>query len=380
MPEKAGCNLLINIASQFGSSCMEAMSTQQRRAVQLKVDSWGLPQPWVPIVVECLLSAPIKDLSGVEVFAGEKAVALGLGRACEGLACEGLPCATLELLDGQDITKLSGQREAINYLCRCRALGLTWLGTPCSSWIFLGRSNAGRYTWLPQGDETREYTRAHNNLANISIDLAWLAFCLGLHVVIEQPLSSILFDYAPMRALIHKTGMQRATVQLGGFGAASRKPLQLWGTVPWLSQLAQASTQRQKSAKPGEKLSVTTTDNLGRQNVTGKKAALKESSAYPPEFGRVVGELHRKLLESACEGDACKGKKRRLFDIKDDVCGVKKTIAFAKLETPAKACTACKVAACFSYMYVCLGTPLACKGFACEGVACKGLACKGDHA
>jgi len=341
------------------------MSTKQRRAVQHKVDSWGLPQPWVPIVVECLLSAPIKDFSGVEVFAGEKAVALGLGRACKSLACEGLPCATLELLDGQDITKLSGQRLAINYLCRCRALGLTWLGTPCSSWIFLGRSNAGRYTWLPAGDETRAYTRAHNNLADISIDLAWLAFCLGLHVVIEQPLSSILFDYAPMQALIAKTRMQRATVQLGGFGAASMKPLQLWGTVPWLPQLAQASKQRQKSAKPGEKLTHTRTDNLGRANVTGKKAALKESSAYPPEFGRVVGELHRKLLTSegsACEGDACKGKKR-LFDIKDDVCGARKTIfaCIRKLGTPAKAyaCrgTACKFAAC-QYMFLILsGSP-----------------------
>ena len=361
MPEKAGCNLLINIASQFGSSSMEpyrleappppyrleappppatpppqdaCMSTRQRRAVQLKVDSWGLPQPWVPIVVECLLSAPIKDLSGVEVFAGEKAVALGLGRACEGLACEGLPCATLELLDGQDITKLSGQREAINYLCRCRALGLTWLGTPCSSWIFLGRSNAGRYTWLPQGDETREYTRAHNNLANISIDLAWLAFCLGLHVVIEQPLSSILFNYAPMQALIGNANLQRATVQLGGFGAASQKPLQLWGTVPWLLQLAQDSKQRQKSTKVGgtpmcqrgAKLVSAKINSFGRKIVHGNRSALKESSAYPPEFGRVVGELHRKIIpidSDACQGDACKGKKR-LFSIKDGLrCSVR---------------------------------------------------------
>ena len=304
------------------------MSARQRRAVQRKVDSWSLPQRWVPFVVECLLTAPIKDLSGVEVFAGEKAVALGLG----------LPCATLELLDGQDITKLSGQRLAISYLCRCRPHSLTWLGTPCSSWVFLGRSNAGRYTWWPAGDKTKAYTRAHNNLADISIDLAWLAFCLGLHVVIEQPMSSSLFSYEPMMALVSKTCMQRVAVQLGGFGAASLKPLQLFGTVPWLPQLAQASKQRQKSAKPGEKLTYTRIDNLGRASVTGKKAALKESSAYPPEFGRVVGELHRKLLTSeggACEGDACKGKKR-LFNIKDDVCGMRKqnktTAAFSNLK------------------------------------------------
>ena len=316
--------------------------------LQRKVTSWNLREDWTPIVVECMLAAQSKGLYGLEIFAGEKAVANGLGRV-------GLKCATLELLDGQDVTKPSGQRFAINCLCRCHPCSLVWLGTPCSSWIFVGRSNAGRYTWLPSGDETRAYTRAHNNLADISIDLAWLAFCLGLHVVIEQPLSSILFNYAPMQALIGNTNLQRATVQLGGFGAASRKPLQLWGTVPWLSQLAHASTQRQKSAKPGEKLSVTRTDNLGRQVVTGKKAALKESSAYPPEFGRVVGQLHRKLLESACEGDACKGKKRRLFDIKDDVCGAKKPLHLqnlTRLRRHALLARSLHVPHIYIYMYV----------------------------
>jgi hypothetical protein len=68
------------------------MSALQRRDVQRKVASWSLPQHWVPIVVECLLAAPIKEFYGVEIFAGEKAVANGLGRLA-------IACATLELLD-----------------------------------------------------------------------------------------------------------------------------------------------------------------------------------------------------------------------------------------------------------------------------------------
>ena len=310
-----------------GKAMPKKAARLQKLNVQRKVESWNLREDWTPIVVEFLLAGRGKELYGLEIFAGEKAVANGLRRV-------GLVCETLELLDGQDVTKPSGQQFAISCLCRCHPLSLVWLGTPCSSWIFIGRSNAGRYTWLPAGDETRAYTRAHNNLADISIDLAWLAFCLGLHVVIEQPLSSILFDYAPMQAFISKTSMQRVTVQLGGFGAASMKPLQLWGTVPWLPQLAQASKQRQKSAKRGdaklrqgcEKLTYVKTDGLGRANVHGNKTALKESSAYPPEFGRIVGELHRKIIpidSDACQGDACKGKKR-LFSITDGLrCGVR---------------------------------------------------------
>jgi len=178
-------------------------------------------------------------------------------------------------------------------------------------------------------------------LADISIDLSWLAFCLGLHVVIEQPLSSILFQYEPMKALLSKTQMQRTVVQLGNFGAASMKTLQLFGTVPWLAELRQENMRRQHAHRHcdnptgarkrasqeshlEQKLTYETTDRLGRVRVTGKKLALKESSAYPPEFGRVVGELHRKTIpisSDACQGHACKGKKR-LFSIKDHLrCG-----------------------------------------------------------
>ena len=324
------CHIVLHASQQSlvpGKAMPEKAARLQKLDLQRKVASWNLREDWTPIVVECMLAAQSKGLYGLEIFAGEKAVANGLGRV-------GLKCATLELLDGQDVTKPSGQRFAIDCLCRCHPCSLVWLGTPCSSWIFIGRSNAGRYTWLPAGDETRAYTRAHNNLADISIDLAWLAFCLGLHVVIEQPLSSILFDYAPMQALIGNTNLQRASVRLGGFGAASQKPLQLWGTVPWLLQLAQDSKQRQKSTKAGgtpmcqrgAKLGTVKINSFGRKIVHGNKSALKESSAYPPEFGRVVGELHRKIIpidSDACQGDACKGKKR-LFSIKDGLrCSVR---------------------------------------------------------
>jgi len=307
----------------------KAISRLKKMDLQRKVASWNLREDWTPIVVECLLAAQGKDLYGLEIFAGEKAVANGLGRV-------GLVCATLELLDGQDVAKPSGQRFAIRCLCRCHPCSLVWLGTPCSSWVFLGRSNAGRYTWFPAGDQNKEYTRTHNLLADISIDLSWLAFCLGLHVVIEQPLSSILFQYEPMKALLSKTQMQRTVVQLGNFGAASMKTLQLFGTVPWLAELRQENMRRQHAHRHcdnptgarkrasqeshlEQKLTYETTDRLGRVRVTGKKLALKESSAYPPEFGRVVGELHRKTIpisSDACQGHACKGKKR-LFSIKD---------------------------------------------------------------
>ena len=103
-------------------------SMPAKRQLKQKVASWGLPARWIPIVLACLAASSDRDLNGVEVFAGEKLIALGL-------AHQGLSCSTIELADGQDITTESGQKLAISYLCRCQPKSLIWFGTVCSSWV-----------------------------------------------------------------------------------------------------------------------------------------------------------------------------------------------------------------------------------------------------
>ena len=274
------------------------------KQLKQKVASWGLPAGWLPIILACLAASSVKDLSGVEVFAGEKVIAAGLAR-------QRLSCKTIELADGQDLTTESGLKLAICYLCRCQQNGLAWFGTVCSSWVFVGRSNGGRYSWWPSGNITRPYTRAHNKLADITVDLAWLAFCLGLHVVIEQPMSSCLFGYLPMAKLVAKMGLERTSVHLDGFGSTSMKPLQLYGTVPWLSKLQHFSKWRHQFARPTQTLATQKKDALGGTSVTGKSKALKESSAYPEPFGRLIGELHGELLRPP--------RRKRIFSLMDDI-------------------------------------------------------------
>ena len=291
-------------ASDMPPKSKAATKRTPNKQLKEKVASWGLPARWLPIVLACLAASSDKDLSGVELFAGEKLIAAGL-------ASQGLSCKTIELEDGQDITTESGQKLAISYLCRCQQNSLIWFGTVCSSWVFVGRSNGGRHTWWPSGDTARPYTKAHNMLADITVDLAWLAFCLGLHVVIEQPLTSCLFDYPPMLKVVAKMAMERISVHLDGFGSTSMKPLQLYGTVPWPSKLQHSSRWRHQFAQPMRTLTTYKTSALGSVCVTGKKKALKESSAYPKQFGRVIGELHGELLRPP--------RRKRIFSLMDDV-------------------------------------------------------------
>jgi len=107
-----------------------------------RVATWNLPEPWAAMAIACLRQRLPADLDAVELFAGDKAVA-------RGMRAHGLRCATIELRDGEDITSTDGLRLAISYLCRCRHSGLAWFGTPCSSWTFVGRSNAGRGNIAP---------------------------------------------------------------------------------------------------------------------------------------------------------------------------------------------------------------------------------------
>ena len=91
--------LIYMLAAMF-AQVVEKMPVKQqgkRPALRKQVASWGLPPLWVSIVVGCLCATAAKDLYGVEIFAGAKAVANGFHDA-------GLLCATIELNDGDDIT------------------------------------------------------------------------------------------------------------------------------------------------------------------------------------------------------------------------------------------------------------------------------------
>ena len=102
-----------------------------KRQLKQKVPSLGLPARWIPIVLACLAAPSDRDLSGVEVFDGEKLIALGLAR-------QGLSCSTIEFADGQDITTESGQKLAISYLRRCQPRNLIWFSHSLLIWGICG--------------------------------------------------------------------------------------------------------------------------------------------------------------------------------------------------------------------------------------------------
>ena len=134
------------------------------------------------------------------------------------------------------------------------------------------------------------YLTEHNGIAKLSSYLAWTAHLLGLHVVIEQPVSSLLFSYGPISCLIH--GIKATSVSFGmsTFEGSTPKPLLLKGTGQFLQTFdAVSKIQRKTVKKPQERLvTVGKKRSNGQACFTGKSNELTKSSGYTQAFGRAM--------------------------------------------------------------------------------------------
>ena len=81
---------------------------------------------------------------------------------------------------------------------------------------------------------------------------------------------------------------------MGAFNGETMKSLVLFGTVPWLSDLAHISRVRTKSMKVrGADAMCHIYSRAGVRKVKGKAKRLQTSAAYTYTFGLVTSMLHR---------------------------------------------------------------------------------------
>ena len=124
--------------------------------------------------------------------------------------------------------------------------------------------------------------------------LARTATAIKVSYVLEQPASSLLykadfrtmFDVSSVWRTLHETKAEESHVSLLYFGGASKKPLILKGTAPWLPKLQEVSRLLQGQTSHTASASLVSVDSNG--NYTGKRKELKASSAYPPNFGKCI--------------------------------------------------------------------------------------------
>lgn len=184
--------------------------------------------------------------------------------------------------ENQNILDSSGLELMLNCLTALRRQGLLWLGTPCSSFVVLCRAQSLRNlanSFL--GDESKGFVAVGNALGEISALLFFLAWCLDIFVILEQPQSSCLPVMATMKIVLRFCRAQRYTTYMGQYGGASAKPLQLWSTWPRVSAL-----ECPRPETGGEALVI-------REGTafTGCKHLLELSQIYTSIFGRAVAQI-----------------------------------------------------------------------------------------
>ena len=200
----------------------------------------------------------------------------------------------------ENILTLEGQNHFLTLLSRMKPGGVVWFAPPCNSWIVSSQSHYGRSAEHPEGKhrDCQEY----NDMAEFIAYAICACTALGLLFVVENPLSSWLFEYRALATAFRELVAKPCFVALGKAGHETLKPLRLMGTAPWLANLEAAVSTGASGA--GKTLSTRVHNGW-----TGKAAAMDESREYPHEFCMFVAKLHMRHLRDLANGAPSGGQR-----------------------------------------------------------------------
>ena len=129
----------------------------------------------------------------------------------------------------------------------------------------------------------------HNTLAELSALLIKTTKVLCMTFTLEQPCSSLLFQYPSMMKALAWANASTASCFMSAFGGESPKPLTIKGNPPWLNEFSLvAKALNKKTASPSTRLTTRKTHSDGRKSFTGLSKALTASSGYTKQCGNAM--------------------------------------------------------------------------------------------
>ncbi|CAK9097924.1 Uncharacterized protein SCF082_LOCUS45928 [Durusdinium trenchii] len=190
-----------------------------------------------------------------------------------------------------DITTAFGMLLLFIQARRLRVGGCAWYGIPCNSWIFMSRGTTRRSWFRARGETRYKSVRVGNKIARRVSYLLHYHWVKGHFYVLENPLSSLLWQYRCIRKRLQQHRAVRVVINLGNIGASTQKPVVLWGTAPWLHdlQLKVGSVKKMELGRIRKFLKLQTVRSYrckksGQTKVAGGPN-LKETQIYPGSLG-----------------------------------------------------------------------------------------------
>ena len=220
-----------------------------------------------------------RDLVSVELFAGEMQITRSLISDHNARAVAFDKAYFKD--DSEDLCSQKGFRKAIFLVLRIAKGGSLWAAPVCSSWGWVGRAATKRSMMCPGGFVWNNKVRQANRMVVLLSMIFLLAFSRGVDCWLEQPSSSVMKAFSPMKEILTTFMPFHQQVWLSAYGAQSHKPLTIWSSNACVALLA-----RKKPKAVFKKLY-----KMKNGRTQGVVSDLKQSAAYPVAFGVAVANI-----------------------------------------------------------------------------------------
>ena len=283
------------------------VEAENKKVKKIKPVTAGVPKPlqgnlWrVPYMLKAfvdLLATPAlasKVTRGMERYCGQMAITKAFKNGGQAI----VPMDKETVSDEMDLCKDFGFIFAF-WMCLIMVFGgFSWSGIVCTTWIWISRSTYGRSNAWPQGDLTKKKVRQGNKMVSREMILTLVLACKAAHQFIEAPASTIMHKYITFKAVIRFLKLGCSKHWLGNYGAESPKPVKIWSTVPYLSDLEKPLDRSQMSKSQHGAITKITYKKNGKKMVAGGPG-LRHTQTYPERWGKAI---FQKYSEHKCLND-----------------------------------------------------------------------------
>ena len=187
-----------------------------------------------------------------------------------------------------DLATNAGFRAWCLSLRHLRKNGLLWLAVECKTWVWIGRCQTGRSKSFPLGDESNPKVREANKVMLRVAFLCIVATCVDVSFIVEQPVTSLLDSVPVFQGLMRAACARRVPLDLGAYGAPTKKPLKLWGTTKWLNSLTRRVPRNWKQTRATAVTKTVVVKGSAKRVSRGLVKELSASEHYSQEFAKAV--------------------------------------------------------------------------------------------
>ena len=223
-----------------------------------------------------------QDIDFVEYCCGKRAVTSAF--TARGLRAVGFDVLQHPIFE--DFVSGMGFLTALQWLRRVKHAGAIWLGTVCSSWVWMCRHTSMQTFHYPRGTARNIAVSIGNHMVARTAVLIAICHARSIVFILEQPRNSMMAEHPSLcwlRQRLRRIGMSWYCVDsyMAAFGGETLKPHRFYSSHTLIAELARSHPGGMDSST--KQVAVKYIDKQGKRRCSGGKD-LKGTQEYTPFF------------------------------------------------------------------------------------------------